>query len=232
MRVDRALANLGYGSRVEVARLVRAGAVRHGGEVVRDVAAKVDPTRLTLEGAPLDHPGGVLVALHKPVGVVCSHDRNEGPTVYDLLPARWSARNPRVESVGRLDRDSSGLLLLTDDHQLLHRLTAPSHHVAKRYVVRLAEVPSDPAGITAEFGSGRLRLSGERAPCRPAPVQWLAADRAEVVLTEGRNRQVRRMFAAVGAEVVELHRVAVGPYALDDLAAGEWRDVAPELSAG
>jgi 16S rRNA pseudouridine516 synthase len=195
------------------------------GAPVRDPARHVaTATAVTLDGAALDHPDGILVALHKPVGVVCSRNDTEGTTVHALLPDAWDRRSPRPEAVGRLDRDTSGLLLVTDDHTLVHRLTSPRHEVAKTYEVTLAR-PADAALVDA-LGSGEIVLRGEDRPCRPAVVRQSGARALEITLTEGRYHQVRRMVAACGNHVEALHRTAVGGCRLGDLPAGEWRDVA------
>jgi 16S rRNA pseudouridine516 synthase len=150
--------------------------------------------------------------------------------VWELLPARWLARNPRTTTVGRLDKDSSGLLLVTDLHPLVHQLTAPRRHVPKRYTVELDRPVDDAPDLIARFASGALVLRGEDVPCLPAELTvGGAGDRCEVVLTEGRHRQVRRMFGACGYQVVTLHRTAVGPYTLGDLPAGGWRYEDPSL---
>ncbi|HEX7097537.1 MAG TPA: pseudouridine synthase [Acidimicrobiales bacterium] len=230
MRLDRLLANLGYGTRSEVRELVLAGRVALQGEPVLDPAAKVDdPTGVTLDGEPLEAPTGLFVAFHKPVGYVCSHDDRHDAVVWELLPRHWLARNPRPTTVGRLDKDSSGLLLITDLHPLVHRLTSPRRHVPKRYVVRLDRPLDDPGALAALFASGTLVLRGETEPCLPAELIVRddggegAGRVVEVVLTEGRHRQLRRMFAACGYRVEALHRVAVGPYELGDLPEGGWR---------
>jgi 16S rRNA pseudouridine516 synthase len=225
LRVDRILSNLGYGSRTDARAMVRDRRVAVGGEIVRDVATKAEAADVTLDGEPLEAPDGLLVAFHKPVGYVCSHDDRDGDRIWELLPARWLDRNPKATTVGRLDKDSSGLLLVTDLLPLVHQLASPRHHVAKRYVVGLDE-PLDAReadALAAAFASGALVLRGEDEPCRPAELRPLGDDTFEVVLTEGRHRQVRRMFAALGHHVATLHRVAVGPYELGDLAPGEWR---------
>jgi 16S rRNA pseudouridine516 synthase len=158
--------------------------------------------------------------------LVCSHDEREGPRVYDLLPARWRARNPQVTSIGRLDKDTSGLILLTDRTELVHLYTSPKHKVPKLY---RATVDADlsPA-LVAQFAAGTLVLDGETAPCAPAVLRLDAADprTAELVLTEGKYHQVRRMFAAVGATVLSLHRVQFGRLSLGALGPGEFRAVA------
>lgn len=201
--------------------MISAGRVAVDDRPARDRATKVEASSVRIDGAELDHHGDLLIVLNKPVGYVCSHDENEGTRAYDLLPARWLQRNPRIESVGRLDKDSSGLLLLTDNHALLHRLTSPKHHVPKRYAITLDE-PGD-AAIIEQFASGALLIDGDTKPCLPAQLTLNDGVCAEVVLTEGRYRQVRRMFAACGRTVVTLHRTHVGAYALGDLKPGTFR---------
>ena len=227
-RLDKVLANLGYATRSSARALVASGRVSVDGVPAVQVAMAVrDPAAVTIDGEPLDHPHGILVAVHKPVGYVCSHDAGEGLRVYDLLPERWLERNPAVMSVGRLDKDTSGLILVTDDMVLVHRLTSPKRHVEKAYVATLTEAPPHPDDIVAEFASGELLLDADDRPCLPAALRWIDPETAEVVLTEGRYHQVRRMFAACGLHVAALHRARFGPYAVTDVAPGEWIDVAP-----
>jgi 16S rRNA pseudouridine516 synthase len=225
LRLDRLLANLGYGSRTEVNLFIKAGNVTVDGTVVRDPSMKTKAASVRLDGEPMDHPEGVLVMLHKPVDVVCSHEPDEGTRAYDLVPEHWEYRNPRVESIGRLDKDTSGLLLLTDDHQLVHRLTSPKRHVTKRYEATL-DAPFDDAMATI-FASGTLHLDGDKAACHPATVVPISSDglRVAVTLTEGRYHQVRRMVAACGNHVHTLHRTHFGDYTLGALPLGEWIDV-------
>jgi 16S rRNA pseudouridine516 synthase len=221
VRLDKLLANLGYGSRAEVKMMIHRGWVHVNDVAERRESTKVDPAVVTVHREPLDHPGSLLIAMHKPVDVSCSHDEREQPLVYELLPERWRLRNPRIESVGRLDRDTSGLILLTDDHQLLHRLTSPKHHVEKRYVATLAAAP--PPDFIATFASGELMLERETTPCLPAVAELLSPLIVSLTLTEGRYHQVRRMFAAVGSHVLALHRSRVGDVELGDLAPGDYR---------
>jgi 16S rRNA pseudouridine516 synthase len=224
LRIDRILSNLGYGSRADARVMVRDRRVAVEGLVIRDVSLKAEPESVTLDGEPLDAPHGLFVAFNKPVGYVCSHEDRDGSRIWELLPERWLERNPKATSVGRLDKDSSGLLLVTDITPLVHELTSPRHHVAKRYVVTLEEPIDDLDEVVARFASGTLVLRGEEDdPCLPAELRALGDDQYEVVLTEGRHRQVRRMFGACGSRVATLHRTAVGPYELGDLAVGEWR---------
>jgi 16S rRNA pseudouridine516 synthase len=222
-RLDQLLANLGYCSRREAAGWIKAGRVTIGGLPATDPARKADDDAVQVDGEPLDHPAGLLLLLHKPLGLVCSHDEREGPNVYSLLPARWRRRNPPVTSVGRLDKETSGLLLLTDQAALVHRLTSPKHKVPKTYRATLDAAP--PAELAAVFAAGTLQLDGESHPCAPAELRLLGGAEVEVVLTEGRYHQVRRMFAACGRSVLALHRTQFGPLNLDGLAAGAWREL-------
>jgi len=222
-RVDQLLANLGYCSRRESRAWVADGRVTVAGQIADDFGQKADPADVRVDGEPLDHPGGILLLLHKPVGLVCSHDGREGPDVYSLIPERWRRRNPVVTSIGRLDKETSGLLLLTDQSPLVHRLTSPKHKVPKVY---RATVDRDLAPeLVAQFASGTLLLEGEDTPCAPAELKLLTPREAEVTLTEGRYHQVRRMFAATGATVLTLHRGRFGPLDLGGLPAGQWREL-------
>lgn len=222
IRLDRLLANLGYASRSEAISIIRSGRVSHDHRVVRDPSERVSPAAVLLDDEALDHPLGVFVAVHKPAGYVCSHDDRDGQTVFSLLPRQWLDRTPRPEAVGRLDKDATGLLLVTDDHVLIHRLTSPKQHVDKTYLVTL-DRPLDPALVDV-FAAGDLLLRGDTAPCLPASLVVVADNQAELTITEGRYHQVKRMFAACGYHVEALHRLRVGAWKLEDLPAGLWRD--------
>jgi 16S rRNA pseudouridine516 synthase len=223
-RLDQLLSSLGYCSRSEARDWVKAGAVTVRGAEADDAGARVHPAEVRVEGEPLDHPDGLLLALHKPLGLVCSHDGREGPGVYSLLPERWRRRNPVVTSIGRLDKETSGLLLLTDQSPLVHRLTSPKHKVPKLYRATLDR--DLPASLVPLFAAGTLQLDGEKAPCAPAQLRIVAPREAELTLTEGKYHQVRRMFAAAcGATVLTLRRERFGELALGDLAPGSWREL-------
>ncbi len=221
VQLHRALSKLGWCSRTEAREWIRAGEVCIDGCVVTDPLTWVDlaTQRVTRRGAPAAPAGPVTLALHKPRGVVTTRRDERGrPTVYDLLPPGL----PYVFPAGRLDADSEGLLVLTNDSALAERLTDPAHHVPKTYRVTVAGRPDEAALATLRRG---VELSD--GPTRPARVRLLrGGDRAsvlEVVLTEGRNRQVRRMSAAVGHKVRRLVRVAIGGLELGDLAPGASR---------
>ena len=229
-RLDQLLSSLGYCSRREARTWLSDGKVAVRGTPATDPAQRVNPREVTIDGEPLDHPDGLLLLLHKPTGLVCSHDSGEGPTVYDLFPERWRRRNPVFTSIGRLDKETSGALLLTDQSALVHRLTAPKHKVEKVYVARLDRDASP--DLANQFRSGTLLLDGESRPCAPAELRLCAAREVELTLTEGRYHQVRRMFAALGYTVLELHRSRFGPLELGDLKPGNWRELPPTTFDG
>ena len=235
IRIDRLLGNLGYGSRRDVMGLCRSGRVLLDGTRVpsADLKVTLEPglaSRLTVDGEALDPLPGLVLAMNKPLGLTCSHDE-AGPLVYDLLPERWRRRDPPLSSAGRLDKDTSGLLLLTDDGTLLHRIISPRSEATKRYRATLAEpLRPDAAAVLA---SGTLVLKGEDRPLLPADLILEAPTLAVVTLVEGRYHQVRRMFAALGNRVVALHRDRIGGLDLaGDLAPGDWRPLtAVEIAA-
>ena len=182
---------------------------------------KADPTLMIVDGEPVEHPHGILAVIHKPAGFVCSHDRNEGPTIYELLPERWSQRNPSITTIGRLDKDATGVLLVSDDGELVHRWTSPKHKVSKIYEVTVNQ-DLQPR-LTSLFASGKLLLDGEDKPCVPAKLEILSAREARLELTEGRYHQVKRMFSNQGFDVLRLHRSRFGDFELGDLLPGQLR---------
>lgn len=220
MKLVKHLANLGYGSRKDVTAMLRNGWVtRADGSPLGqdDVAAHED---ILLDDEPLDPAPGMLLMLHKPVGYTCS-TKDVGRLVYELLPPRFRLRNPVLSTVGRLDRDTSGLLLMTDDGALLHRITSPKSHLPKVYEASLAsQLRGDESAI---FAAGTLLLDGEKEALAPATLETLQPRLVRITTIEGRYHQVRRMFAAVGNHVETLRRTHTGGLALGALAAGEWR---------
>ena len=222
MKLLRTIANLGYGSRKHVQALFREGRITDAAGDVLYADDQVPHADVRIDGEPLDPPPGLVVMLHKPVGYTCS-TRDPGRIVYDLLPPRFRVRSPLLSTVGRLDRETSGLLLLTDDGGLLHRIVSPKSKLSKVYEATVAE---DLRGFEGEvFRSGTLMLEGEKTPLAPAGFEALDARHARLVLTEGRYHQARRMFAAIGNHVVALHRSRVGGLGLGDLPEGQWRQL-------
>ena len=220
MKLVKHLANLGYGSRKQVTAMFREGRITDAAGEVMYADDPLDHDALRVDGEPLDPPSGMLLMLHKPVGYTCS-TKDPGRIVYDLLPPRYRLRSPLLSSVGRLDRDTSGLLLFTDDGALLHRISSPKSKLSKVYEATLA---NDLRGDEAElFTSGTLMLESEQTPLLPAELEVVDTRHARLTLHEGRYHQVRRMFAAVGNHVEALHRSRIGGSGLGDLVAGKWR---------
>lgn len=223
IRIDRLLSNLGYGSRKDVAGAVRRGVFRIGEKVYRDPSEQIDQSKLseaTYAHEPLDPPSPLTVLLHKPKNYTCSHDE-QGLLIYDLLPERWKFRTPPLSAAGRLDKDSTGLVLMTDDGQLLHRVISPKVHVSKHYRVTLRdELSGDEA---AQFFSGTFCLESDLKPLKPALWQPDGLKTGIMILQEGRYRQIRRMFGAVGNHVEDLHRFRIGQLEIGDMQLGEYR---------
>ena len=220
MKLVKLIANLGYGSRKDVSQMFRAGRITDlDGEVL--YADDVVPhENIRIDDEPLDPPAGLILMLNKPLAVTCSR-KDPGRVVYDLLPPRYNVRTPVLSSVGRLDRDTTGLLLFTDDGALLHRIISPKAQVSKVYEATLAQ---DLHGDEGElFASGTLLLESEKEPLAPAVLDVLGPRHARLTVTEGRYHQVRRMFAATGNHVETLQRIAVGGLTLGELPLGEWR---------
>lgn len=225
-RLDKLLANMGYASRREIQMLARNGRITLDGAPVASAEDRIKLTpdleaRLVVDGEALDPLAGFAVMMNKPLGTTCSR-KEAGPLVFDLLPPRWRRREPALSTVGRLDKETAGLLLLTDDGALLHRIISPKHHVAKRYRAELARpLRGDEAAI---FADGTLMLEGEDKPLLPAQMVALGERTALLTVHEGRYHQVRRMFAACGNHVEALTREAVGGLELpDDLGPGQIR---------
>jgi len=224
-RLDKLLASTGRWSRSEVKRLVREGRVLVNGRVAASAEEKYDAQcdAVCVDGERLRLERFVYVMLHKPAGVLSATEDGRGKTVLDLLPEEYRKRG--LFPVGRLDKDTEGLLLLTDDGQLAHELLSPKKHVDKVYFTRVeGELTEDDA---AAFADG-MRL-GDGLECLPAGLEILSAgaqSEALVTLREGKFHQIKRMFAARGKPVVYLKRLSMGTLVLDEsLAPGEWREL-------
>ena len=220
MRLDKAVALTGL-TRSEARRAISAGRVRVRGEIARDAGMQVDPADVQVDGAGIAPPRDIYLMLNKPAGVVTATEDRRLPTVADLLPEALRRRGPGP--VGRLDRDVTGLVLMTTDGQLAHRLISPKWKAEKLYRAR-CEGRLDDADI--EAFARRLALSDFTA--KPARLEILEAgdeaSTADVALTEGKFHQVKRMFAAVGHPLIALERRRIGTVSLDEaLEPGAWR---------
>lgn len=219
-RLDKLLAGTGKWSRREVKALVRQGLVRVDGRLAASAEDKLDPAAaiITVAGETVALHRFTYVLLHKPAGVLTATEDRKQPTVLDLLPPEL--RRIGLAPVGRLDKDTEGLLLLTNDGELAHRLLSPKYHVDKRY---LARVDGELSAADAEAFARGMTL-GDGLECLPAGLELLPGHACIVTLREGKFHQVKRMLAARGAPVLYLKRLSMGPLKLDDsLAAGAYR---------
>ena len=226
MKLVKLLANLGYGSRKEAQRLIRSGAVTDEAGTVLGENELPPHDRIRFRGEELDPPAPLVIMLNKPDGYTCSSE-DPGSTIYDLLPERFALRNPGLNPIGRLDKDTTGLLLMTDDGKLLHKIIHPKSNCLKVYQAQLARPLEGHEGEL--FASGTLVLNSETRPLLPAKFEVVGETEALVTLHEGRYHQVRRMFAAAGNHVLGLRRTSIGGLKMpDDLEEGQWRELAAE----
>ena len=227
-RLDKVLAGTGRWSRREVKQLVRQGQVRINGVTASSAEEKIDPETadITVGGEAVQVQRFTYVMLHKPAGVLTATEDKRQPTVLELLPAPLRRRG--LAPVGRLDKDTEGLLLLTDDGELTHRLLSPRYHVDKRYYARVDGTLD--AADEAAFAAGMTLDDG--LECLPAGLERLAPGACIVTLREGKFHQVKRMLAARGAPVLYLKRLSMGPLVLDGtLAIGAYRELTDEETA-
>lgn len=232
IRLHKFIANCGYTSRRRAELLIQAGRVSVNGDVVTTLGRTIDPARdrVVINGDEVTPPERVTILFNKPADVITStHDTHDRLTVMDLLPRRF--RELGVYPVGRLDLNTEGLLLMTNDGDMHHRIAHPSHEIEKEYVAIVEGTPS--TRVLGRFESGIVIEGRKTAPARllssePVPAgPGQARTRVTVALREGRKRQVRRMFEALGHPVVRLERVRVGQLDLGGLPRGEWRELSP-----
>lgn len=220
-RVDAHLSSLGYCTRSEAKKFLKTYTVCIDNKRTFDVTKKAYHSQISVDGEILD-PEKLVIIMNKPHGVVCSHS-DSGVLIYSLLPLRWQRRNPKISTIGRLDMDTTGAILLSDDGALNHKLTSPKSEVTKIYEVTLAQpLRGDETEI---FASGELLLNGETKPLLAAKMQIINPLHVRVEICEGRYHQVKRMFGSVGNRVVALHRVSFGDFNVEGLKPSEFREV-------
>lgn len=223
-RIDKIIASQGLYSRSDVKYLVSRKRVAIDGEVVRSSGQKADPEKnvITIDGKPLTVKKQIYLMLHKPKGYVSATEDKEHQTVLALVPSEFKGRD--LFPAGRLDKDTTGLMIITDDGVLAHNILSPRKHVQKVYGVEL-DIP-----VTEEMQKGfAAGVELNDGLCKEASLIITGERTAEVTLREGRYHQIKRMFGCYGAKVVELHRIAMGDlYLPDDLAEGECRELTEE----
>jgi 23S rRNA pseudouridine2605 synthase len=219
--LERVISKAGLGSRTQARSWIHAGRVKVNGQVIEnpDHWIDFDRDRVLFDNKPLREKARAYILLNKPAGYITTFKDPEGrATVYDLIADAGTFVSP----VGRLDLDTSGLLLLTNDTQLAERLTNPDHKIPKTYQVLAAHPLPDTA-----LDQLRRGVELNDGPTRPAIVRRIGESQIEISITEGRNRQVRRMIEAVDSKVVELVRTRIGALSIGDLGAGKWRELKP-----
>lgn len=218
-RIDAHLSSLGYCSRSEAKKFLKMFRVCINGVRVFETDIKALHSEVSINEISLD-PESLTILMHKPEDIICSHD-DAGVLIYSLLPERWQKRNPKIATVGRLDGDTTGAILLTDDGALNHRLTSPKSNISKLYEITLAQaLNGDEREI---FASGTLLLKGEKKPLLPAKMEILSETLVRLEINEGKYHQVKRMFGAVGNKVIKLHRVSFGQYDIEGILCGEYK---------
>lgn len=218
-RIDAHLSSLGYCTRSEARKFLRIYEFYVKDERVFEPSIKAYHNDIKVNNEPLD-PETITILLNKPSGFICSHN-DAGSLIYALIPSRWNRRNPKISTIGRLDVDTTGAIILTDDGALNHKLSSPKSDVSKIYEATLA-VPLN--GDEKEiFASGELMLNGEKKPLLPATLEVLGETHVRLEICEGKYHQVKRMFAAVGNRVLSLHRVSFGGFTVEDLKEGEYK---------
>lgn len=225
LTLERLLSSIGFGSRKEARSLVRMGLVELDGRVMEDPFEefKERPQNITVNGEEVPTVEKLYVMLHKPSDVECSHNARDHQSVYSLLPDRFEAMG--IQSVGRLDADSTGLLLLSNQGDFIHKVESPKKGYLKKYKVTLARPFTEEQ--KAELLKG-VMLKEERRPVLAHSIEEVG-DAVVIAIGEGLYHQVRRMFAAVGNHVMTLERISIGPVALDDsLGMGGWRFLTEE----
>lgn len=216
-RVDAFLSSLGYCTRGEAKSFVKNHMVMVDGIRIFDTSLKVKHSSVSVDNEPLD-PLNITILMNKPKGFVCSHS-DSGRLIYELLPLRWQRRYPKISTIGRLDADTSGAILLSDDGDLNHRLSSPKNHISKIYLVELRD---DLRGDEADIFASGMMLYGESKPLLGANLEVISKKLVRLEIFEGRYHQVKRMFKALGNEVISLHRESFGEFRVDTLESGKY----------
>jgi 16S rRNA pseudouridine516 synthase len=218
-RIDAHLSSLGYCTRSEAKKFLRIFELCVKEKRVFDTSIKAYHDDITINKEPLD-PETITILLNKPSGFICSHN-DAGSLIYALIPSRWNRRNPKISTIGRLDIDTTGAILLSDNGALNHKLSSPKSDVLKVYeATLLVPLKGDEEQI---FASGELMLNGETKPLLPARLEVISPTKVRLEISEGKYHQVKRMFGAVGNRVVSLHRVSFDGFTVEDLKEGTYR---------
>ena len=218
-RIDAHLSKLGYCTRSEARKFLKMFHLTVGEKRIFDPSIKAYHDDIKIDEEALD-PEKLIILMNKAPDVICSHN-DAGVLIYSAFPDRWNRRNPKISTIGRLDVDTTGAILITDDGDLNHKLTSPKSDISKVYEVTLAHpLRGDEKEI---FASGELMLNNEKKPLLPASLEVINETLVRIEIVEGKYHQVKRMFGAVSNRVIKLHRVSFGEYSVENLKEGEYK---------
>ena len=218
-RLDAWLSNLGYSTRKDAKKFLKQNELTVNGERQKNPSFKAKHEDILLNDEPLD-PKSILILMNKPPRTICSH-KDDGALIYNLLPSRWQFRIPKISTIGRLDADTTGAIIISDDGELNHKLTSPRSNISKIYEVTLADSLNGNEKEILE--SGELILRNEEKPCLPAKLTIINEKLVHLEIVEGKYHQVKRMFAALGNKVEKLHRLSFAGLSVEDLKEGEYK---------
>lgn len=219
-RIDKLFSRLGICHRKDIRSMLRDKRILYKGEQVNRNNQKVCAEDILFDGEEIQHLFRVAVVFNKPYGLICSRLGND--IIFDVLPSAWINRNPPVNSAGRLDKDTSGIIIITDDGELNHKLTSPKYGLTKTYQL---EVAHPFQGNEPELFKNGIQLRGEKQECKPAELHITSEQAAILKIGEGKYHQVKRMMGAVGNRITSLHRTHIGELGLGNLQPGQWRDL-------
>ena len=221
IKVGKFLSTKGYGSRKHIKQMIKNELILEGDTIVKDFNSMVNPQDVNIEGEGVEFYDKINIVINKPKGYVCSRVGED--SIFKLLPKIWLNRKPKVNTVGRLDKDTSGILVITDDGHFLHKIISPKHKISKVYKVMLEKKTDIKDKQILE--SGGLIIDGEHKPCKP--VLFNQIDPFNVILTmyEGKYHQIKKMFTACNNKVIELSRIQLGCLPLKSLKVGKWKEL-------
>ena len=221
-RIDKLLSSLGYGSRKEIKQMINSCVVTSAGAIIKDNTQVVNPRNIKISNKSIKYYSGVNVILNKPIGYVCTRKSIEN-SIFKLFPNQWILRRPKVNTAGRLDVDATGIIIITDDGKLLHRIISPKNKVSKVYRVKLEKVIK--SNYKSFFESGECIIKSESKPCKPVQFKKIGNNTAELELIEGKYHQIKKMFSVLNNTVIELNRIKIGNLRLNGLKLGQWREL-------
>jgi len=224
IKVGKFLSSKGYGSRKEIKKAIKNKQILEDSIIVEDFNTLVTPSKVLFNGEKIKFYDKINIVINKPRGYTCARVGDD--SIFKLLPKIWLNRNPKINTAGRLDKDTTGMLIITDDGLLLHKIISPKHMVSKIYKVKL-ENKIGPR-VKDIFESGELTIKNESKPCKPVLFNQIDSFNVTLTMYEGKYHQIKKMFTACDNKVIELSRIQLGSLTIENLNIGEWRELAKE----